>query len=131
MRAARRKDMASSKTTAQRSLDEGQSSRLDNISRAMLLDGAFRTLLDRDIVGMTRHPRIVQEATGGSDADEHGRFVHADESVAAICHGLAPDSSHAAAALRRLIYDDAGTGGPAPVPTSPVREDGVDREVRP
>ncbi len=75
--------MASSKTTAQRLLDEGRSSRLDNISRAMLLDGAFQTLLDRDIVGMTRHSRIVQEATGGSDADEHGRFVHADESVAA------------------------------------------------
>ncbi len=123
--------MASNKTTARRLRDEGQSPWLDDISRAMLLDGAFQTLLNRDIVGMTRNPCIVQEATGGSDADDHGPFVYAHESVAAICHGLAPNNSPAAAALLRLIYDAAGTGGPAPVPVSPVQENGVDREARP
>lgn len=118
--------MVSNKTTARRLPDEGQSPWLDNISRAMLLDGAFQTLLDRDIVGMTGAPSSVQEATGGADADERGRLVHAGESVAVICHGLAPDNSHAAALLR-LIYGAAGMGDPTPVPVSPVREGGARR----
>jgi len=123
--------MASNKTTARRLPDDEQSLWRDTISRAMRLDDAFQALLDRDIVDMTRNPGFVQEAADGSDANEPGRLVHAGESVAAICHGLVPDNSHAAATLLRLIYDDAGTGGSAPVPVSPVREDGVDREARP
>jgi transaldolase len=55
-------------TPLQQLLDQGQSPWLDNISRAMLRDGAFQALLDRGIVGMTSNPSIFQKAIGGADA---------------------------------------------------------------
>ncbi len=115
--------MTSDKTTARRLLDEGQGPWLGAIKRAMLLDGAFQTLLDRDIVGMTRAPSIVQTASGGADAGdgERQRLVRAGTSAAAIHDDLARDDSHAAAALLRSIYE----GMAAPFPASPVREGGA------
>ncbi len=107
--------MASDKTTTRRLLDEGQSPWIDTITRAMLLDGAFQRLLDRDIVDMTRDSSAFQTATGGSDADELGRLVRTGESVATICHALVLDDSHAAGALLHLISYDAGTGTEAAV----------------
>ena len=118
--------MVLDQTTARRLLDEGQSPWLDTIKRAMLLDGAFQRLLDRNIVDMTRDPRAIQKATGGSD-DDLGHLVHGGESVAAVCHDLAPDDSHAAGALLRLISSYyAGTGTEAAVHTN-----GGERESRP
>jgi len=118
--------MASDKTTTRRLLDEGQSPWIDTITRAMLLDGAFQRLLDRDIVDMTRDPRAIQNTTGSSDDDDLGWLVREGESVADICHALAPDDSHAAGALLRFISYDAGTGTEAA-----VRANGGERESRP
>jgi len=86
--------MVSDKTTAPRLFDEGQGPWLDTITRAMLLDGVFQTLLDRDIVGMTRTPRSVPTAIDGADADDGER--------------------------QRLVSEGTSAGVAAPVPAPPV-----------
>lgn len=116
--------MASDKTTGRRLLDEGESPWLDTIKRAMLLDGAFQTLFDRDIVGMTRAPSTSPHAIGGVDAadGERQQLIHAGTSAASIDDDFARDDSHAATAPRRSLYAEVGVRTPAPAPTSPVWE---------
>jgi CBS domain-containing protein len=91
--------MVSDKTTAPRLFDEGQGPWLDTITRAMLLDGVFQTLLDRDIVGMTRTPRSVPTAIDGADADDGER--------------------------QRLVSEGTSAGVAAPVPAPPVGAGGA------
>jgi len=104
--------MAAHKTTLQQLFDAGQSPWLDNISRALLRDGTFQTLLDQGIVGMTSNPSIFQKAIGGSDAydDELQRLVRAGKDAAAIYDDLVLDDIRAAAALLRPTYERTGGG---------------------
>ena len=104
--------MAAHKTTLQQLFDAGQSPWLDNISRALLRDGTFQTLLDQGIVGMTSNPSIFQKAIGGSDAydDELQRLVRAGKDAAAIYDDLVLDDIRTAAALLRPTYERTGGG---------------------
>ena len=125
--------MASDKTTLQQLLDQGQSPWLDNISRALLRDGAFQALLDRGIVGLTSNPSIFQKAIGGSDAydDELRRLVRAGKSAADIYDDLVLDDIRAAAALLRPVYE--GTGGRdgyVSIEVAPALADDTERTLR-
>ncbi len=125
--------MTSTKTTLQQLLDAGQSPWLDNISRALLRDGAFQALLDRGIVGMTSNPSIFQKAIGGSDAydDELRRLVRAGKSAADIYDDLVLDDIRAAAALLRPVYErTGGRDGYVSIEVAPALADDTERTLR-
>ncbi len=125
--------MTADKTTLQQLLDQGQSPWLDNISRGMLRDGTFQTLLDRGIVGMTSNPSIFQKAIGGSDAydDELRRLVHAGTSAADIYDDLVLDDIRAAAALLRPVYErTGGRDGYVSIEVAPALADDTERTLR-
>jgi len=125
--------MAVETTTLQHLLDQGQSPWLDNISRALLRDGAFQGLLDRGIVGMTSNPSIFQKAIGGSDAydDELRRLVHAGKDAAAIYDDLVLDDIRAAAALLRPVYERTeGRDGYVSIEVAPALADDTTATLR-
>ncbi len=125
--------MAVETTTLQHLLDQGQSPWLDNISRALLRDGAFQGLLDRGIVGMTSNPSIFQKAIGGSDAydDELRRLVHAGKEAAAIYDDLVLDDIRAAAALLRPVYERTeGRDGYVSIEVAPALADDTAATLR-
>ena len=125
--------MVSDKTTLQRLREAGQSPWLDNISRALLQDGAFQALLAQGIVGMTSNPSIFQKAIGGSDAydDELRRLVRADRSAADIYDDLVLDDIRAAAALLRPVYErTGGRDGYVSIEVAPALADDTERTLR-
>ncbi len=113
--------------------DQGQSPWLDNISRALLRDGAFQALLDQGIVGMTSNPSIFQKAIGGADAydDELRRLVRAGKSAADIYDDLVLDDIRAAAALLRPVYErTGGRDGYVSIEVAPALADDTERTLR-
>jgi len=125
--------MTATRTTLEILRDAGQSPWLDNISRAMLKNGAFQALLDRGIVGMTSNPSIFQQAIGGSDAydDELQRLVRAGKDAAAIYDDLVLDDIRAAAALLRPVYERTGGGdGYVSIEVAPALADDTGRTLR-
>jgi len=125
--------MTATRTTLEILRDAGQSPWLDNISRAMLKNGAFQALLDRGIVGMTSNPSIFQKAIGGSDAydDELQRLVRAGKDAAAIYDDLVLDDIRAAAALLRPVYERTGGGdGYVSIEVAPALADDTGRTLR-
>ncbi|HXQ09794.1 MAG TPA: bifunctional transaldolase/phosoglucose isomerase [Caulobacteraceae bacterium] len=104
--------------------DAGQAVWLDFIERRILLNGAFRRLIDEDgLKGVTSNPSIFEKAIGESDdydAPIGAALAKGDADAAALFDDLAIADIQAACDQLRPVYDRlAGGDGYASIEVSP------------
>ncbi|NIR58590.1 MAG: transaldolase [Gammaproteobacteria bacterium] len=105
-------------------LDHGQSLWLDYIDRGMLLDGAFETLVEEGVRGVTSNPTIFFKAiTRGSAYDDAVRdLVQGDPGIDGerLYHWLMVQDVQMAADVLRPVYDQTeGSDGYVSLEVSP------------
>ena len=90
--------------------DMGQSVWYDDISRAMIMSGALRELIDNGVTGLTSNPTIFHKAiTESSDYDDElMSLAEAGRSTREIFETMAIADIRDAADLLRPVFDETG-----------------------